>query len=321
MTLDTIYLDFTSPLHIGNHKPEGYEKSEVFLRSDTLIAAVMQAWSLIGREDWIEDYIQHPSFTVTSAFPFTKMEGRVRHFFPRPQLEWNLTQYDPKLSKRIKKAKWLDQNYFEKIIHHRSFDLASRPDDLQEGFLSINKVGVIQQKEMQDRVAVARDGLSDARPFTMERIRFSRDCGLYFIVKGEMERLIEALKVLQYEGIGTDRNVGNGQFEYSIGTLDLNIPVDAKYAMNLGLYCPDSQELEKYSPISFGLIKRGGWITSTEGTGLRKFSVNMFQEGSVFKEYSEILGRHDIDLSPSALNHPVYRSGRSLFIPVKNEDQ
>jgi len=320
MKFDTIYLDFSSPLHIGNHKPEGYEKSELFLRSDTLLAAVMQTWVLIGKVEWIEEYIAEPSFAISSAFPFAKYEGHFNHFFPRPQIEWNLTSYEPSLSKKIKKVKWLDQKYFEQVIQQNPIDIISNQDDLQGAFLCTRKMGRIYQKEMQERVSVPRGNESDTTPFTMERLRFSDKSGLYFVVKGDTKRLEIALEILETEGIGTDRNIGNGQFQMKREKIDLKVPTNGDHCMNLGLYCPSPNELDAHAPISFALLKRGGWVTSSSGTGLRKFSVNMFQEGSVFKSYSAILGKHDINLSPQSLNHPVYRSGRSLFIPVKSSE-
>ncbi len=320
MKFDTIYLDFASPLHIGNHKPEGYEKSEVFLRSDTLLAAVMQTWALIGKEEWIDEYIGKPNFTISSAFPFASVQNNVLHFFPRPNLEWNLKTYDSRLSKLIKKVQWLDQDYFEKVIHYHSFDLSFNQTDLQGAYLASKKIGPTLQKELQDRVAVPRERQTEANPFTMERLRFNEGAGLYFLVKGKIDRLKTALEILQYEGIGTDRNVGNGQFHFTLGAININVPSDTNQSTNLGLYCPSSDELNTHPPISFGLLNRGGWVTSSSGTGLRKFSINMFQEGSVFNGEATILGRHDIDLKPSPLNHPVYRSGRSLFIPVKSSE-
>lgn len=320
MEFQTIYLRFTSPLHIGNHKPEGYEKSEIFLRSDTLLAAVMQTWALIGNEEWIKQYIQKPDFFISSAFPFAASTSQTNHFFPRPKMEWNIKDYNSRLSKRIKKIQWLDHSYFEKVIHHNQFDLLANQTHLQGSYLSTERVKPVFEREIQDRVAVARDGQSDARPFTMERLRFNEGAGLYFLVKGEIDRLKTALEILQYEGIGTDRNVGNGQFHFTLGSIKINAPSDTNQSTNLGLYCPHSDELNAHPPISFGLLNRGGWVTSSSGTGLRKFSINMFQEGSVFNGGDTILGRHDIDLKPSPLDHPVYRSGRSLFIPVKSSE-
>lgn len=57
---------------------------------------------------------------------------------------------------------------------------------------------------------MSRNGEEDAKPFYMERIFFKDYSGLYFIVHGDTSIIENALDLLQTEGIGTDRNVGNG---------------------------------------------------------------------------------------------------------------
>ena len=324
----TFYLHFNSPLHIGNHR-DTYEQSERFIRSDTLIAAVYATWAKMGKADWIpSDGI--PPFTISSAFPFWKNEGKIHHFFPRlkvttkPKSEQS---YNTILAKALKKIQWLDQAYFEQLLAGTtSANFGENGRDLQGNFLTstqLPEAGFMVKEEMQ-RVAIPRyqDGVpEDAKPFYMERIRFINS-GLFFLATGkDLDKLEKALSLLQYEGLGTDRNVGNGFFELKQAELHLQIPDDSPYSTNLSLYCPVSeqvlqQQLDDHS--RFEVIKRGGWITTPNYQTLEKNSIYMFSEGSVFLENKEIVGRGGIDLTPyHPMNHPVFRCGQSIFLPVK----
>jgi CRISPR/Cas system CSM-associated protein Csm4 (group 5 of RAMP superfamily) len=79
----------------------------------------------------------------------------------------------------------------------------------------------------------------------------------------------------------------------------------------------------------FELIRRGGWITTQPYMTYRKKSIQMFREGSVFSlpktravvENSFKAGK-TVDLRPELpegmkqVEHPVWRVGKSIFIPV-----
>jgi len=327
MKFQTFYLKFTAPLHLGNYKPEGYDKSEIFLRSDTIVAAIKHSWALTGQEYLIEKYINNISFNVSSAFPFLKNKtGEIVHFFPRPKLRWNY-DYNPDLSKKIKKIAWVDKDYFEKIINYSKLDKdKSKFENALQGefFTAVDLPRDIYSKEVQERVKIPRNFDGDSTPFYMERIRFNSMSGLYFLATGDddMVELISGLEILQNEGFGTDRNVGNGYFEYSQGEIDISVPGNANKITNLGLYCPeDRNQLESFldNQSSFSIIKRGGWITKPEFQGYRKKNIYMFEEGSVFSGDKTLAGKANIDLTPGIIENEkmhIYRNGKTIFIPV-----
>jgi CRISPR-associated protein Csm4 len=177
-------------------------------------------------------------------------------------------------------------------------------------------------KKVSERVKIPRDrAQEDSDPFYMERVYFN-NAGLFFFVQGDhLDRLEAALHFLQFEGIGTDRNVGNGFFEFSYSDIELGIPQDSEYSSNLGLYYPDKEKVkaEIDDKSAYELIKRGGWITTPGHMTKEKKSVYMFSEGSIFKKKEAIDGIGNIDLTPEGIDirHNIYRSGKSLFIPVK----
>jgi CRISPR-associated protein Csm4 len=324
MTYTAYFLKFITPLHLSDYKPDSYETSESFLRSDTIIAAIMASWAKKGLEGWIGD--GDLPFTVSSAFPFYQEKDKdIVMFLPRPKLPFNNEDEDGSISKELKKVKWIDKNLFESVISGKSFSIKS---SLQGDFLSTSNVNAnFMIRQVSERVTIPRDrSIEESRPFYMERIYFN-DAGLYFLATGDhLDRINTALDLLQHEGIGTDRNVGNGFFTYTNQEIQLNVPQDTKYYMSLGLYCPDSkenleQELDEKS--AYDLIKRGGYITKEGYQTIEKYSIYMMAEGSILKTNKPIHGKPNIDLTPIDLhqnmrpNHPIYRCGRTIFIPVK----
>ena len=330
MKFTTFYLAFNSPLHLGNHKPESYEQSEEYIRSDTIVAAVYSAWAEMGHSDWIPSDGQ-PPFVVSSAFPYVKKEdNEYVHFFPRPKVRFNYVKgnfHDNILRKKIKKIRWLDQFYFEKVINFDEIsNFGETNEDLKGIYLcrEINPEYFIT-KDLLQRVTVSRNVIEvkDSEPFYMERI-FFHNAGLYFVATGtELGKLRAALEFLQYEGFGTDRSVGNGFFHLSEGSIDIGVPANTDLSTNISLYIPETKD-EFISQIShhnaaFDAVKRGGWITTMRYHGKEKKSIFMFSEGGVWKISDVVSGKGSVDLRPStlAIDHPVWRCGRSLFIPLK----
>ncbi|GAB1397897.1 hypothetical protein MASR1M65_26770 [Saprospiraceae bacterium] len=233
MNLTAYYLNFLAPLHLGDTKPDTYENSETYLRSDTIMAAVMSIWGKTGRQDWIGN--GDPGFIISSAFPYFWKDSGYVHFFPRIKLPFNLPDFDNSMAKAVKKISWMDQGYFEKVINREVLS-SSFYQDIQGDFLSGDKIpNHLISKEVSERVMIPRDrSQDDSDPFYMERIFFNSG-GLYFMALGDnLDRLDEALDILRYEGLGTDRSVGNGYFSWSRSEISIKVPEGADYGINLG---------------------------------------------------------------------------------------
>ena len=333
MTYTAYFLKFITPLHIGDHKPDSYESTEIYLRSDTINAAIIATWAKLGFVDWIEECEGALPFTISSAYPYYGTKGSENIFFPRMKVPFDLEDKDSTLSKLIKKITWMDKIYFEAVINaqkiEKTFEYHIKKEFLTSS--SIFPKDGFMTKQISERVAIPRERSEDnqSEPFYMERIYFNNG-GLYFFAVGEQfDRLEAALNLLQYEGFGTDRNVGNGFFEWHRSEINIEVPTDTEYATNLGLYCPVSKEKvvvevgEDDKNTGYDLVKRGGWITSTSHQSIVKDSIYMFGEGSIFKKSEQVDGQKNIDLRPKNLpddmkpSHPIYRSGCSIFIPVK----
>lgn len=326
----TIYkLHFTSPLHIGDARDD-YSVSLKTIASDTMYAALTSSLAKLGEEIPSDGDL---GCVISSLFPFYQKGKDCEPvlFFPKP-----LKQTLPKLddltkAKSVKKVSWLDKSYFEKVINGEQLFVNSKDiDNVQGDFLTddndFDKNFISSQ--VFPRVTVSRDGSEDAVPFYMDRVYFKDYSGLYFIVDGDVSLIEKALDLLQTEGIGTDRNVGNGFFEYEKNAVELNLPDKADYALSLSNYIPNNKEeltdLIDNDNVAYDFVRRGGWITTPPHNTIRKNAVYAFSASSVFKkEMSGVceLGKI-VDLCPTLdfepkVNHPIWRCGKALFIPIK----
>lgn len=335
----TVYkLHFTSPVHFGDNRSD-YGVSLKAVQSDTLYAAVTSCLAKLG--------VDIPSdgdlgCAISSAFPFyqEKMDSGAIYFFPKP-LRYSL----PKLknitdAKKVKKIAWLDLEYFQKVINGVSLFLNENEDidaiknktfltkrQLPEAFIA---------SQVSPRVTVpSRLGDKEAVPFYMDRVYFKDYSGLFFIAQGNCSLLEKGLNLLKYEGIGTDRNVGNGYFEYDKDVIELQLPTDCDYSLSLSMFIPESKimldEMLGKDKVSYDFIRRGGWITDSPYNTIRKNVIYAFLPASVFAMDSDTIcvkGKI-VNLKPAALDdiaktkglegktHPVWRSGKSIFIPIK----
>lgn len=326
-------LHFETPLHLGDERDD-YSISLQTFRSDAMYAAIMATIAKLGYK--IPDN-GDLGFTTSSLFPFYQKskENKAVLFFPKHLIQYPI---HPDLFNHVKKIKriiWIDQDYFEKQINGRNIfnnDLSIR--DIKKNFLTSKDIDEdFITSQISPRVTISRTGLEDARPFYMDRVFFKHHSGLYFIAYGEnFDILDKAMDVLKDEGIGTDRNVGNGYFSYLTDNIQIDLPVKGN-AMALSMFCPENREqLNEMLPhinskdistdVSYDFLKRGGWITTTGYNTYRKNSIYMFTEGSVFgKKIEQVTISGKIaDLTPKIqqkqLDHKVFRNGRAIFIPV-----
>lgn len=325
MPYKVLKLSFSSPLHLSDVRANDYGKSQRMLHSDTLTAAIMQTWAMLGKAEWIR---KDSGFVTSSLFPFTKAADSSVYFLPKPFCGLNIPEdkTDPSIVKKAKKVQYFDTKYFQSVLKQTPIESIVE-DSFQGGYLSdsaINKDFLTSDTRI--RIRKPRNDANDAEPFYMEQLRFKAGSGMWgiFFFDNEIvqKRVEIAIDYLQDAGLGTDRGVGNGQFTYEwMNNLPLDMKTPTKYGLNLSLFCPtDQTQLVEMldSKARYELIKRGGWLSEPHGS-LRKRSVYMFKEGSVFKmpQLTNILGEV-VDLQPEILKnqHPVYRSGRALFIPI-----
>jgi CRISPR type III-A-associated RAMP protein Csm4 len=316
-------LHFTTPLHIGNERADNTIGTAI-LHSDTMYAAIFNAWATLGKVAWIptETNPIDFGFTMSSFFPYQQSI----YFLPRP-LYSPSSEYtaltDTSIKKSIKKAAWIDTTIFENILNDTEPKFYN-PENFKGDFWSASTIlNAPITSQIMPRSKV-REG-NDTVIYYIERFYFAPDAGLYTMVQftddAAKHKFEAALRFLGDEGVGTDRNVGHGKFTFSLeNAFTLNLKKDKGLAISLGLYCPESVEVLKQqidnASIGYNLIKRGGWLSEPYNSW-RKKNVYMLQEGSTLKMEGELTYQtigQNIDIRPASVGHPVWRCGKTLFI-------
>ena len=321
-------LHFTTPLHLSNER-EDYAQSLQTLHSDTLYAALTASLAKIGYE-YKTDFNGDLGFSISSLFPFyqkNKEDTNPIYFFPKSRKIDILPENMLEEHKKIKKIRWLETSAYTQHLSGNKIHEFYKPIALNGAYYSEKDIpSDFISSQVFPHVKVSRTGLEDAEPYYMERLFFKNSSGMFFIASGDCKLLEKGLEILQHEGIGTDRNVGNGYFEWKKDEIELNLPENAKYSMNLSLFLPEEKKqlaemLDEKTAYSFK--KRGGWVTTSPHNTIRKNRIYMFEEGSIFKKKVDKIevGGRIADLTPEkatelGLNHKIFRNGKSLFIPI-----
>ena len=317
-------LYFTSPLHLSKGKSVLDESFDV-LHADTLKSALFVCALELGlvTGDDAKSFLE--SFTISSAFPFVEKEL----FFPKPEwissaLTGSLAEND---KKKFKKIHFIGQTFFETILDG-TLNALDNKCFKETKYYTATDIGENQpyKSETVQRVVVNRTGEEEPTTFYTERLYFTEGCGLYFIIDvpdAKRDIINAALKLLGDNGIGSDKSVGNGQFEFNgFEPFDFQEAKDAKHQIALSLYCPTETEIKDEAFLNdsaYSLIKRGGYIANPDNfnnSTLRKKSIVMFTEGSVFPRSKTLVG--DVkDLKPNmpTVEHSIWRDGRALFLP------
>jgi CRISPR type III-A-associated RAMP protein Csm4 len=322
-TYNIVKLKNLTPLHIGIGKENNYDFSSSELHSDTLTAALAALRAQQGKESDTEHFLN--SFTLSSAFPFSG----ATYFLPKLKGKINVLVADKKeheYRKQLKKLKYIESGIWNELVSGQQVDIKSF--QLKGSFLVKDESFENPfQSQVNQRVAIPRSDGTDAAPFYFDWTYFRSDAGLYCITdaKGDLFDEIKILfDTLGETGIGTDRNVGGGKFEVETHTITLPDIADANYSLLLSLYIPTEEELPLlHLPDSqYEMILRGGYLAGSSEEcfrHLRKKSIYMFNVGSQLFTTACLSGKV-VNLAPQWNDermHPVYRSGRPFYLPVK----
>ena len=334
-TFNIYKLHFTAPLHISDQH-EDLGNSQKIIQSDTLYAALMSCLAKSG-ESLPKD--GNLGFTVSSLFPYFQKDkdSAPIYFLPIPMQAKQAELSDASMAKKVKKVQWVDSILYSTVLSGESlFDVTGKYNSyLQESYLTmhelpedVNGSKEFVRSEVSQRVTLkSRTGDEDAKPFYVDKILFRHYSGFYFIAEGDTTLLEKALHLLSIEGIGTDRNVGYGFFDYAVDTLSIDLPQNANHQLSLSLFIPESEgqlsKLMNSEQVAYDFVRRGGWITTYPYMTLRKNAIYGFMPGSVFhKEENEaatVIGKI-VDLKPTAtdveITHHVWRNGKAIMLPI-----
>lgn len=343
--------------HLGE-KETILEKTSNYIHSDTLFSAICNAYRLLYGNEELAEILKlfedrEPPFLISSTFAYA---GEILTF-PLPlSINWDNYADDEVIEglnaerkgkekidkfillKRLKRVKFVSEKIFWNVIEEESrikdyindkniiqgilFD-NEEIKRLRERFdVKENKGIKIFGKKEVPRVAIDRK-TNASSIYHFGEVSFAKDCGLYFLMDSRMkeyEKKVEAaIRVLGDEGIGGDRTYGKGLFKADFEEMEMNTkPGD--HFVTLSLYYPMKEEISMLRDGNghYELINRGGWIYSLEAKNLRRRTVRMFSEGSVFKSANTDLYGGLADVKPEEFTeHEVYRYGYAFAVPVE----
>ncbi|SHK20862.1 CRISPR-associated protein Csm4 [Anaerobranca californiensis DSM 14826] len=136
----------------------------------------------------------------------------------------------------------------------------------------------------------------------------------YFLCKEEVSSKFKGVvRLLADEGIGGKRSLSNGIFEEVLeGDFEEEIfNHSSGYYMNLSSIYPKKEEVVNLD--CYELEERNGYIYSGRTTGIRKKTVRLIKEGSIFKDV--ISGRLMEMKEDVFKEHCIYLYGKGFLIP------
>lgn len=334
-TFKIFKLHFTAPLHISDQHDD-LGNSQKTIHSDTLYAALMSCLAKMGHSIPDDGNL---GFAVSSLFPYFQKEENSSpiYFLPVPMQAKQGEMADASMIKKVKKVQWVDSALYSSVLAGEPLFNGTNNylSCIQESYLSLQELPLdvngsreFIRSEVSQRVTLqSRTGEEDAKPFYVDKILFRYYSGFYFIAEGDTVLLEKSLHMLSTEGIGTDRNVGFGFFDFATDTLTIGLPQKANHQLSLSLFIPESKEqlaaLLNSDHASYEFIRRGGWITTYPYATLRKNAIYGFLPGSVFSKEPgaacSVVGKI-VDLKPETteieMAHPIWRNGKSIMLPI-----
>lgn len=298
---------------------ESYDTSSAWLHSDTLASALASLKAQRGDGD-VEEFVSR--LVVSSAFPFykdmlflPKAHGRVRF------------ADEEKCRKSLKKVAFVERSLWMRLAAGEQLSAGDVTIDGEYMYPAGMVCATVSRTQTMQRVRVPADMEKDAEPFFFEWRYFDREAGLYFLTTATGELLDEVVALatmLGEAGIGTDRSVGGGHFDVEVAEVEMPGVHGADAQVLLSMFIPTEDELPQLHlpDARYGLLRRGGFAAGSSDERLRhlrKRSVYMFDEGSVFPVSAQLCGTV-VDLRPDwndPAMHPMLRSGRPFFLSYK----
>ncbi|MBK1986909.1 type III-A CRISPR-associated RAMP protein Csm4 [Sphaerospermopsis aphanizomenoides BCCUSP55] len=331
----------------------GIEETSERVRSDTLFSALITAYAQLFPDavsNLLQQFLEQPNkppFRLSSTFLYQQVADKIVDYLPKPlKFPCNYPQDDDlAFFKTYKKLNFLPVEVWHRWYQEDGFRALGVDCDchqlIQETTNKSNgslrkactfSYGKGFEKTLLPKIAV--DRITKATNlYHTGLIHFKQQSGLYFIIQfpevnNKLETQVKAaLTLLGEQGLGGERSSGSGQFTFQWFEFSqlsetwqkvLNSPSLTHYSL-ISLFWESNISESLIEGSSYELQKRGGWIYSSSGYQLRRKSVQMFAEGSVFQ--TQPVGQL-ADVTPENFNkyrnwHPIYRSGISLSLPIK----
>jgi len=323
MILDLCILKPKGPLHLGER--EGcLEGSEVFIHSDTLFSALCHALLLLQGPSALNSLLDHflrdpdPPFLLSSCFPFWNGS----FYFPLP-----LNQFAQ--DKQLKKVRFIEKSAWEKLLAGHPLESLLSESSVKTipalpGSHSDETHGASPPYRLVNAPHIAPSRLNASpqdRFFHAGEVFYDPHFSFFFLIRyndpaDDLKNTFKAaLRLLCDEGIGGERSSGKGLFfQPSFDSISLDTPANPNAALTLSTYFPQDHELPGIPNGYYSLLLRKGYIYSPAGSSLRRKSLRLFSEGSVFPVPPSRTGKL-VNVTPSAFSaHNIFRYG--FFFPI-----
>jgi len=347
-----------SSFHLGERE-EWREGTKTYIPADTLFSALVHCYELLygDPENFIKQFREDPPFLLSSAFPFWMDDfyfplPRNKFLLPdelkslkdilKKKHYGKVQKSSPSESfdlKAIKKIQYVNQPGLCYLLKGESlfgFILKCLEDRSFKTLPPLSHFNTNEQTEVERRKFpwrqenVPRIALSrlTSHPgenfFHFGEVYYEKQAGLFVLIKinrPEWENKIKALfYLLSHEGVGGDRTCGKGILQKpEFLQIELTEKEDGDGIYCLSPYYPADEEQEGLAEGYYELEERKGYIFSPWGRSLRRRSLRLFAEGSVFPRNRVRRGTL-VDVTPDAFKaHPVYRYGLLLSLPCQLE--
>ncbi|NMG57323.1 type III-A CRISPR-associated RAMP protein Csm4 [Geitlerinema sp. P-1104] len=343
-----------NPVHFGE-VGIGIEETSERLSSDGLFSAWISLYARLWGAEAVEQLLgefhnsSSPPFRLSSTFVYRQQDQSDIFYLPKPRHHpHHYPDDDLAFFKTYKKLHYLPVKIWRRWYQEEGFSKQDQEEliaetqntNFNQNFLRQSGVFDYKKSAFQEhklpQVAIDRRTAA-TNLYKTGFVQFvnqeKQQAGLYCLIEfpqrnPELEQSLQAaLQLLSEEGLGGRRSRGAGRFEFDWTTLPpqleqlFNPPQPSSHHCLLSLYWDDipwddSRLRESY----YELRERRGWLSgSPSGMNLRRKSVTMFLEGSLFKYKPQ--GKL-AEVTPSEFNryrakHPVYRSGVALSCPVR----
>lgn len=310
----------TGPWRIG---PDSGDRDRVdrIYHSDSLYSAVSGAMARLGELDaWLEATATaaEPAVRLSSCFPFY---GETLYIVP-PRNVW---PPPPSAKVRFKGARFVPLKVVESLIAGRALAEENWAiDGASECLISGGAQGPFRVS-VRSNAAVDRNGESVA-PHSTACLEFTPGGGLWFVLSfaddAAKQRwnapLQGALRLLADSGFGGGRSRGWGRSEMpeiiegQLPQLLLKPGEESGGYWLLSVFHPAGVDAIDWQRGNYSVTTRGGRI---DGSGDEKKATRMLTEGSVIVSGAAPVGAAS-NVAPENFEHPVYRSGFALAIPI-----
>jgi CRISPR type III-A-associated RAMP protein Csm4 len=328
----------TGPWRIG---PDSGARNQVdvIFHSDSLFAALTSAMARLGTlEEWLDATARNGSSAVcfSSCFPFIEEIG----FVVPPRTLWPPSSPALMAARvRWKSARFVPLGIVPALLAGQSL---AEDDWAVDGASScLVPAGRNGPFRAGLRFGAAVDRLTGAAErHSTACLEFRPGAGLWTLVSFADEPARDrwlapvkaAFRVLADTGFGGERSRGWGRSEmpeFTEGTLPDMIlagtpaseessapePRPPAPGWLLSLFTPAAEDTVDWSRGSYAVVARGGRIESPARSGELKKNLEMITEGSVLYAGSALRGAAP-NVAPDGFEHPVFRAGFALSIPL-----